>query len=395
MLDYKRIIPKSKRGIFIALLLVEAIAFTKVLGYKTLLGMHLIDTYGLITWLISYDFGFIKRGLLGTLSSPLNAAIGHTESVILLSVLAALILSVITALFGAHFICKLRGHFISWVISVLFIMLPGGIGNFYYNLSYQDAFLIISIFLLLYLIYFVKYYQIYTVMLFTASVLIHEIYIFLFLPIIISFCILIKEYSPTVILPSVILPSIAIVASVLYLGVPDTSTDQLANIIKEKVISEKILSQQETIHNPSLFKNFSSIFTRSLYENFQIFVIGIGQLHRYLACLIMTTPIIFLFALFHKSLSLKERWILACGGSFPLMLGFISIDIGRWVSFSTVVFLILLSITIIKRPEISKMTIKNLEPYKLYIISPFLGFISGSAYCPVVFMIASRFNIPL
>jgi hypothetical protein len=94
-------------------------------------------------WWFSYELGFVKRGLMGTLLKPLSAQLGHVLAVYLASaaILAGAIVAVVSA--ATAFTVRQRGRSASWLVSAAFITMPGSIAALAYDVGRYDGLLVV------------------------------------------------------------------------------------------------------------------------------------------------------------------------------------------------------------------------------------------------------------
>lgn len=381
-------LPQKKLEIFIFIILLEVAAFFKASLYASTTGIYNISQWKLLTWLISYDFGFIKRGLLGTLINPLSNTLGYAESIVLVSIIATLLLSIAIAVLGAHLIYKTKGNFLAWMVVMSFIMLPNGLGNLYYDFGRQDIILVLFIFISIYLLYFpsqIKYTVACTI--YFLGILIHEVYIFMAIPIF-SFFILRRNAKIGISLFIFISINTILIFLLFSFGKLDISTEQFYTILKDMAIQKNVtISDYFT-------QGFSVIFTKSLYENFIFFVYEKGE-YDYIFTFFTALPLIILtiisMAVFNKS----EKILLIFGLLFPLSLSIVAIDIGRWVGISMInvaiiTGLILCDSTYINKNEKIEKSLKLLYLPLLFIFS--LA-ITGVTSSPTKSLIKQSINI--
>lgn len=350
MVNSKKYIPKSKKEIFIFLVFIETLAFTKAFYYRYFFNLDIIEHWNFSCWLISYDLRFIKRGLLGTLLNPLSNVIRHINSATIASSVGTLFLSSIIALFGTYFIQNLKGYVFNWLMVISFIIFPSGIANLYYGLGRYDTFLVIFILLSVYLSQNINSLNLLLIfILYILGIPTHEIHIFTAMPIF-SFIIMQKlEKSASYLLFFGLINIISIFMLFLF-SKPDLSTPQFASVLKNIALQEQYSLD---LYTPAEFINiFSVIYTQSLHQN-AIFFVSSKNILGYIYLLLTIIPLFILvhrFMLFMK----KQKIAFITGIIMPLTLGFVAVDMGRWVTLSTINALVIAGLVLYNQPSYIK-----------------------------------------
>lgn len=389
MMFFKNLKMPTNRGeIITALFLLEVIAFLKAFCH----GGIYISIWTFSYWLISYDLGFIKRGLLGTLLSPLSERLGHSEAVILVSIISIILLSIIIILLGVYIIEKLNSSFLGWFIVISFIMLPSGLGNFYLGFSRHDIIMIILTISSTILALNTKAKRINFLLLpiiYISGILIREIYIFIGMPV---FCFLIAKRTkrPEIYLPIFILLNFLIIFTLFLYGGSDLSADQLSLVLQEIGAKKDFLFNNE--QKREFLPQFTFIYTNSLYDNFLFFITERGDLINYLSSIVTIVPLFLIASTLKKIVSSQERKWLYFSIAIPLLLGLVAIDMGRWVSLSTINFFMILGCIIHFNPKIFHNPRINLCHMKSYIVLSSFISISGIVTSPTVFLMLRLFK---
>ena len=101
-----------------------------------------VSPWRLTQWWLSYDLGFVKRGLMGTLLRPLAERMGHEASVHAAAV-AILVVAIISLVAIAAYLAK-QAHWtpVAVVLSVAFVTMPGSVATIATDLGRFDGVLV-------------------------------------------------------------------------------------------------------------------------------------------------------------------------------------------------------------------------------------------------------------
>jgi hypothetical protein len=304
--------------------------FTIIVLYALIQGFRMPNLWSINYYLPSFCDGFYRRALPGTILSFLGELRFnyYTIATIQFFILISLLI-LIYFLFQKNILLML-------IIS-LYLISPAG-AYLFHEVGYIDQ--------LLYLILFIsivafKKYRIFSVMLFSSSMLIHELTLFTTLPIFFTY-IYVSTYSLT---KSIlyILPSMAFFL-LLYIFFQTVPVDTIALFTKEISNSS----------NYQLRGDFYDIFINKLTGQRNRIYYGFNSLNQiFLLFSAVSLTSLIVYRLRKKQIILSLLVFLT--GISPLFLGFFGWDLSRWyfLSFSsltviTVVVLLYYRITVIE-----------------------------------------------
>lgn len=308
-----------------------------------------VGIFKLTHWLFTYEFGFIKRGLIGSIISMLNCQPSYGFLVSCALIVNAALLIVLLAFVSR---CLSPKGNISWFLfNLLFICSSATIAHFSYDLGRFDQFGLLILLLSLIILGQKAELKWFIVLLFMIGILIHEAFFFLFFPFITMLAYYVLRSHPNQKLFVTILSSTMLIALTIISLYGHMTLDS-------KTYADILVSRSGL----PLSGNSSVILIlyRSLEENIAFSLIKYTKetLFNHIKLLIWQFPVFLLLlsmlhSLYFTAIRLKENnyFILMLAGTLtPFLLYPLGHDFFRWISVViTNIFLLILFLSKDKR----------------------------------------------
>ena len=317
----------SARAVWIVLTLISLAA---ILG-----NLRPMTPFRVTQWWFSYELGFIKRGLPGTLLLPFVHLVGHTAAVYLASMAIVLGTAIAMSTAATCFVVSTGTTRASWLLAIALLVMPGSLPSIAMDLGRYDGALVVCMFASLGLACRLKRGKssgsgILLVAIQMIGVLIHEIYVFLAAPVLFFAAMTFRD--------SLGRQAKAYIASALAAGVFATlfvaSKGRVSGFHADRLFAsayEQIGTEPDLSAILVLTRNLGD--NLSLTSNYFTSWVGFSAI---VSVAIAFSPVALLFSNMLSGVSRTYLLMLVCAGIAPMTLSFIGVDIGRWCAFATI-----------------------------------------------------------
>lgn len=303
-------------------------------GFLVIGNLQPVGEWKLTHWWFSYELGFVKRGLLGTLAAPLRQYMGHTIAALVGSgLILAVSVGTLVAIV-ASFVGRFRRESLAWCLGAACLAMPGSVSSLARDFGRYDGLLLVVGIVTCAAIWRAAARS--SLLLWAmvpmqcVAVLIHEIYIVSVGPLVLGFGLLRWKEMNGASRAALMLAGLAAIATTAVVGeggkVQDRSAEQLIDQARGDLGFEPSTAAME-------------ILTRSLTDNVAYSMAHWSSLEGgvVLAALLMgLAPALVILSIVLERFTTREAAVVWVGFLSPLLLAAVGIDVGRWGMFGTI-----------------------------------------------------------